>query len=1399
MNLLRPALLLLALLLPAATAQAQITVRDTTTATATTTGIRFRAVGTVALEASGNTIPAPGIPAGTVAGDILICIIESGDNVAHTMPVGWTQLSTGISGAAHRASIFWKRAVAGEPAPTVGHAAGNVVIARIIGFSGVDLVTAFDVANSFTVSAADFTVEAGAVTTVTENSMLVMAESIADNWTNLGLPTGNAAVTWNRAFYSATGSGNDAAIGAHYGRAAATGVQAALTSARTAGAAAAVSHGAQIALRPALFTINKPPLTQEYDVMIATIAVGPSTANVIAPAGWTLVQRTNQAAGNSSSLIIYRKTATNAEPASYSWNIAAGTGTAASSVTGVAATITSFAGVDLDTPQDAVGGNVTASSSTHTATAIATTVTNAMVVAFFEYSSSGSWSVPPTTTQLANVSTLAPPAAGGRSLGTFHNTQAGIGSTGNRASTASGGNADRGAAAILGLRPAVGPVLQLYMDEGAWIGAAPQVLDTSGSNLHGTAFGGVNTASNTPAVPGNPGSCRYGLLDGFNDYVEVPDNALLDMAGAFTVAVWIRPNASAQALSTIVSKDENYEFHRTPTGTINWWWQDSGAVARQFTTTGTAPDNTWTHVAIVYAAGLQQIYLNGVPDPTTLTDNNGLLTNADPLQVGSDQLLAARYFDGLIDEVRVYRQALGAARIQQVMNATRPCPTSDHFNIAGSTLGVTCNASTVTVTMHDASHNPVAYTGAVNISTSSSLGDWSVVSGGSGFSNGVANDGAASINFVSESTVVFNLRHTSAGAVGVNVSSGGFSEATGSAGVGDDLAITFSHAGFIFTDGALANLGNQVAGVTSVGYQLRAVESTGCAPGGPCIGACTAAPDFASGANVAVDLAYQCNNPTTCIGGQTLAFVNNGSTNIAGNPNTGVTAYTNKTLTWGANATANFTVNYSDVGQVRLHASYSPPPAGPGQFMTGQSAPFVVRPAGFTISSIQTTSGALANPGAADATGAVFARAGQAFTLTATAVNQAGNATPNYGRETAAEGVLVERALVGGLGLTNNPVLTNGTIAGSSFTNGVATPTNLSWDEVGIIRLTPRVADGDYLGAGDVIGTQTGNVGRFFPDHYTLTGTPTLANRSALGCGGTYSYMGEGMLLSFNLEARNAADVLTQNYRDSGTAAQDFAKFNPTTFAPLGVGARNASTQLTSRVSGLPPSPAVSWTNGAASVQVVAAIERNNSGANPQDNPDGPLTAVTFGIAPTDSDGVAMGTLDLDASVPAGNDSKNLNLSTEVRFGRLRCENAYGAVNSPLPIPLAAQYWNGTSFATNTLDSCTPVAPGNVAYGNYRNNLAAGEVGAPTITAIAGGLGRILLPTPAGGDGDYRGALDVTADLTAAAQPYLRGAWSTVDGDGSPTTAYDDNPVCGASFGLYGSQPNNFIFFRENF
>jgi MSHA biogenesis protein MshQ len=218
------------------------------------------------------------------------------------------------------------------------------------------------------------------------------------------------------------------------------------------------------------------------------------------------------------------------------------------------------------------------------------------------------------------------------------------------------------------------PLLQYRLDEVSWDGSVGEVVDSRLNSLHGRSFLGANTSNLAPALGANVGTCNYGEFDGINDYVEITDNALLDFSNNFSVGVWIKIDAiPGSGLKTILSKDENYEFHVNSSGQIFWWWQTDGTNStRSFTSTTSIVAGDWTHIVISFVAGSQKIFINGVESGSATYPEN-TATNTDPLQLAADQNSAGRYFKGSIDEVNIFNQALSAAQARELMEVTRPC------------------------------------------------------------------------------------------------------------------------------------------------------------------------------------------------------------------------------------------------------------------------------------------------------------------------------------------------------------------------------------------------------------------------------------------------------------------------------------------------------------------------------------------------------------------------------------------------------------------------------------------------------------------------------------------------------------------------------------------------------
>ena len=222
----------------------------------------------------------------------------------------------------------------------------------------------------------------------------------------------------------------------------------------------------------------------------------------------------------------------------------------------------------------------------------------------------------------------------------------------------------------------------------------------------------------------------------------------------------------------------------------------------------------------------------------------------------------------------------------------------------------------------------------------------------------------------------------------------------------------------------------------------------------------------------------------------------------------------------------------------------------------------------------------------------------------------------------------------------------------------------------------------------------------------------------------------------------------------------------------------------------------------AAGVTLVAQATRGSA-------PEGPFDSATFGIAPVDSDGVALSSFDLDAdAIAPGNDHATVAV-VPLRFGRLRLANAAGAADRPLALPVLAESWTGSAFDVNALDSCTTLPATALSFGNLRRTITTADTTAAAGVTLSAGRGTLRLNAPGGGrSGSFDLALSlgsVAADAsclqpwtppagdaatTAANLAYLRGAWCGA--------GWDKDPAARASFGLPRGTPN-WVYRRENF
>jgi hypothetical protein len=218
-------------------------------------------------------------------------------------------------------------------------------------------------------------------------------------------------------------------------------------------------------------------------------------------------------------------------------------------------------------------------------------------------------------------------------------------------------------AVTLTVNPATPPPAGLI---GAWgfdETSGTTAADSSGNGHTGTVAGPVWT---TPGKVG--GALRF---DGVNDWVTVADTAVLDVTTGLTMEAWVNPAAVGTGWRTVMLKEQ-------PNNLIYALYAGNGAgrpAAHVFTTSdlgtnGTAntPLNAWTHLAATYDGATLRLFVNGT-QVSSKAVTGSIRASTGVLRFGGNAVWS-EWFNGLIDEARLYNRALTAAEIQADM--TRP-------------------------------------------------------------------------------------------------------------------------------------------------------------------------------------------------------------------------------------------------------------------------------------------------------------------------------------------------------------------------------------------------------------------------------------------------------------------------------------------------------------------------------------------------------------------------------------------------------------------------------------------------------------------------------------------------------------------------------------------------------
>jgi len=209
--------------------------------------------------------------------------------------------------------------------------------------------------------------------------------------------------------------------------------------------------------------------------------------------------------------------------------------------------------------------------------------------------------------------------------------------------------------------------------------------DSSGYDNDGTLNGGATIVDDLQRG-------KVLSLDGASGYVDLGNASSLDLSGdaQATSASWVKV-ALSHSHNTIMSKGEWKDAYsllvKGDTAPKDQLW--TGNDTSVFSATP-VPTNAWTHVAVIINSNLTTFYLNGQLSGATNQNRGSAIDNTtNNVCLGREQysgsLPAGRwFFNGLLDDVRLYKRALTQAEIQVL--AAVPPPRIVSVGVSGANL-----------------------------------------------------------------------------------------------------------------------------------------------------------------------------------------------------------------------------------------------------------------------------------------------------------------------------------------------------------------------------------------------------------------------------------------------------------------------------------------------------------------------------------------------------------------------------------------------------------------------------------------------------------------------------------------------------------------------------------------
>ena len=187
------------------------------------------------------------------------------------------------------------------------------------------------------------------------------------------------------------------------------------------------------------------------------------------------------------------------------------------------------------------------------------------------------------------------------------------------------------------------------------------VTDSSGTGNAGTITGATRTTG------------KYGgalSFNGTNNWVTVPDSSSLDL-NRFTISAWVKPTSTQSGWRTAVLKERPgglayalYAHGASPA--VPAVYVENPTEVGTGTGPSALPVGVWSYLTGTYDGSALRLYVDGVLKATKNTSGT-VVTSSGALRFGGNGIWS-EYFNGALDEIRIYNRVLSATEINTDLN-----------------------------------------------------------------------------------------------------------------------------------------------------------------------------------------------------------------------------------------------------------------------------------------------------------------------------------------------------------------------------------------------------------------------------------------------------------------------------------------------------------------------------------------------------------------------------------------------------------------------------------------------------------------------------------------------------------------------------------------------------------